>query len=248
MTELKRRDHFDDKWPRLIVDGKSVTADQAEQILIRTNGWYLHCNDPQWEEGARKILGMVDMFAEMDHSRRDEPGYISSLIDESDRAMDALGVLRLQYLDNNRIATSYFGGVHGWCNWNGRIGCADYNIGKWPSVDEITMDWKRIARAFPFLSLRCQVVSMLYDDQYHEYPITMGRVWGTWRIRGGKVLFDSDNTDFMGFPEGVKTEATMGDFLLATTGGQHLTLEALAAIVERVKRTLPKPERLAIDG
>jgi len=248
MTTLARRDHYDDKWPRLVVDGKDVTRDQAEQIIIRTNGGYLHCNDQEWEKAAREILGIFDPFVELDDGRRDERGYLSSLFDRQDRSMDELGMLRLHYLDNSRIATSYIGGSHGWCDWDGRIGCADYNIGKWPSCDEITEDWKAIAQTFPFLDLRCQVVSMLYDGDYNEYPITMGRVWGTWTVANGEVQFDRDMTAFMGEPAHSKSghRFTEEDFArMVTTGGHHLTLEALAAVVARVKASLPKR---AING
>lgn len=246
MNELAKADPpvlYDDKWPRLVVQGAPVAPAQAEAILIRTNQ-YLHCNDLEWEAAARKIMGIYDPFAERDESRLDERGYIRGQLDRERESREALGMLDLQYLDNTMIAGAWLGGgTHGWCHWNGRIGCANYNIGKWPSAEEVTADWKRIARAFPFLDLRCQVVSMCDDDLF------TGRVWGTWTVRGGAVRFNGQEQTLLDIPKGEKTGYGMEEMTeVMRTGGRRITLEALAVIVERVRRTLPSRERLAIDG
>lgn len=247
-----RADYYEDKWPRLIVNGKPVTVDQAEQILVRTNGTYLHCNDHVWEREAYKIFGLPDIFSPEHDDKKTEPGGLRSLFEQEERGIAELGMLRLNYLENSRIATSYIGGTHGWCDWDGSIGCADYNIGKWPSCEEVTSDWKQIARAFPYLDLKCQVVSILHNGNHNPYPLPMGRVWGTWWVRDGEVEFNEDETTFMyplGMPKEIKTGLTNEDIAMTlATGGHHLTLEALRTIVDRVRRTLPKPERLAIDG
>jgi hypothetical protein len=245
--------YYEDKWPRLVVCGESVTPAQAEQIIVRTNGPYLHCNDRQWERDARRIMGLFSAIDEMDTSRRDETGYLRHLFEKEHESFDAIGMLRLQYLTNQRIASAYIGGgTHGWCNWDGTIQSADYNIGKWPTVGEVTDDWKQIARAFPFLNLKSQVVSMIYGGDV-EMPLEMGRVWGTWTVQDGEVEFDEDDTTFMwplGVPEDVKTEVTDDDIIkLITSGfGTHITLATLDSVMKRVRESLPKPERLAIDG
>ena len=62
------------------------------------------------------------------------------------------------------MASSYIGGPHGWCDWQGQIFTNSYNIGKWPSTQEVYEEWRCIATAFPFLSLKCQ----LFDGETCE--------------------------------------------------------------------------------
>ncbi len=67
--------------------------------------------------------------------------------------------LDLSYLQNSRIVSSWIGGPHGWCDWNGKIYTSNYNIGKWPSIEEVYNDWIKIAEAFPYLELKCQLMN-----------------------------------------------------------------------------------------
>lgn len=76
-----------------------------------------------------------------------------------DKAKATVGQLDLQYLYNSRIMSSWIGGPHGWCNWNGYIGCSNYNIGKHPSVEEVCKEWQTIATTFPYLSLKSQLIA-----------------------------------------------------------------------------------------
>jgi len=224
--------HYDDKWPRLIVVGTPVTPAQAEHILVRTNA-YLMCNDHAWEKAARKIMGLVDMYDDFDESRREERGYLLEIINAEQASKENLGILPLNYLYNTRIASSYIGGFHGWCNWDGAIGCADYNIGKWPNEEEITEEWAQIANAFPYLNLASQAVSMCDDDPAN------GHVWGTWYVKDGAVTFDSGVTTLLdtssltgrpGIPE--MCEAMLCGFKY------RITLEALATAVANTRKTL----------
>jgi hypothetical protein len=89
-----------------------------------------------------------------------------------------MGVLQLSYLENARIASSWIGGPHGWCDWDGTIGCANYNIGKWPTVEAVTEDWHAIAAAFPYLNLRAQLVP---DEGEAESAVV------EWQISNGAV-------------------------------------------------------------
>lgn len=236
-------EYYDDKWPRLIVVGESITPAQAEQVIVRTDSGYLHCNDRPWEKAARKIMGLYDFMEDRDESRLDERGYILSGINQEREARTALGMLELHYLHNTQIAGAWIGGgTQGWCHWDGRVGSASWNIGKWPSVEEVTEDWKRIAAAFPFLDLRSQVASMVGDNLLRD-----PRVWGTWTIKGGEVHFNGQEKDLLVLPKGERTSYTMQDmYEVIAMGGRHLTLEALAAVIERVKRTLPDAERKAL--
>jgi hypothetical protein len=56
------------KWPRLIVVGDDVTEEQANEILVRTNQWWLCSNDRHWERMVYGLIGVrVDDFDRPDH-------------------------------------------------------------------------------------------------------------------------------------------------------------------------------------
>lgn len=134
------------KWPLLLVAGEPVTEQQANEILIRTDSWSIMTNDREWQRSVWKLVGI-----DTDEFGRPDWRVVQAL--QAD-----LGVLDLSYLDNSRIASSWIGGPRGWCDWDGTIGTSNYNIGKWPTVEEVHADWQAIAEAFPFLDLRAQLV------------------------------------------------------------------------------------------
>ena len=90
----------------------------------------------------------------------------------------------MKYLKNSQIASCYIGGAHGWCNWDGKILSNSMNIGKWPDAVEVLKEWEIIAEAFPFLDLKCQLLSneIHVADAFPliEYTIKDGKV--NWRI------------------------------------------------------------------
>jgi hypothetical protein len=153
------------KWPRLLVVGEPVTREQANEILIRTNSWWMQTNDKAWLRQVCAEYGIkMDRHGDADY--------------KSARAVfDELGVLKLGYLDNDRIMSSWVGGPKGWCDWDGRIGCSTWNIGKWPDGEDVTSDLTAIAEAWPFLTFHAQLIS----DEGE------GQVVGTWAVRGGKA-------------------------------------------------------------
>ena len=113
------------KWPRLLVTGRRVSEDQANEILIRTDDWWLSTNDRQWEAEIKRIA--VDVAGMPVEPRRDQTGYGDEGMDlfrEYYAAREAwrksLGILELGYLSNSRIVSSWIGGPHGWCDWTGR--------------------------------------------------------------------------------------------------------------------------------
>lgn len=139
------------KWPALTVLGTPVTQEQAAEIIIRTNDWGSSCNDPDWEMTVWQTAG----FEIKKHS----PNLIEIPWDSRHRTEKELRVLSLNYLCNYRIMSNWIGGTHGWCDWNGDIRSCNYNIGKWPTEQEVLDEWKAIAYHFPFLSLRAQLWS-----------------------------------------------------------------------------------------
>lgn len=134
------------KWPAFCVEGRTVTQKQAQEILIRTSDLYFSTNDKDFLRQIYDFLGQPT----------DEFGYPKDL-DRLREILEKYRILHLSFLKNSRIISSFIGGPHGWCDWDGRIGCNTFNIGKYPSVEEVHEDWKKIAEAFPYLDLRCQL-------------------------------------------------------------------------------------------
>lgn len=153
------------KWPRLLVVGDPVPVALAEEILVRTDGWYLSTNDKPYLRKLCAALGAA----------MDGWGSISWTATKSIRRR--VGALHLDYLRNERIVSAWIGGPHGWCDWDGRIGCSTHSIGKWPTWDAVNGEWISIAAAFPALSLMAQLV----EDE------GLGAVCAQWRIAGGRV-------------------------------------------------------------
>lgn len=167
------------KWPRLLVTGEPVTPEQANEILVRTDGLNPCINDRAWERAVKDLAEEFGRPPAFDYSQLDgsNPDAWREHYAADEAWKTRMGMLDLHYLGNRRIASSWFGGPHGWCDWDGTIGCSNYNIGKWPSVEEVTEDWQAIAAAFPHLTLHAQLVT----DEGE------GEVAATWAVKDGKA-------------------------------------------------------------
>lgn len=192
------------KWPRLLVVGEPVTQEQANEIIVRTTPLhYIGTNDDAWAWQVKEALGLR---LELDLTHDDYRPEVSieqrlaklSVLDAHiDARKAALGTLDLYYLGNGeQIASCYFAGPHGWCAWDGQIGASSYNIGKWPTPEEVHSDVVEIAEAFPFLTMTVQVLGDHYvpdstgsDDAYGSY-VADETAPVTWHIKGGQVEVD----------------------------------------------------------
>lgn len=146
------------KWPALIVTGEKVTQEQAIEIIIRTQDFNFFTNDWHFLQEIEAVCGIPT-------DKYDAP--IEELQNRWDRieaVCEEYQCLKLEYLYNSQICSSYVGGPHGWCNWYGDIFTNSYNIGKWPSVEAVLNEWQQIATAFPFLKL----TSQLCDGEHCE--------------------------------------------------------------------------------
>jgi hypothetical protein len=161
------------KWPGFIVKGKSVTKEQAMQIILQTNPRYFSCNFKDVEQRFEEILGIPKF-------EKDNNNWVE-WSNKAQEAFDAIGHLDLQYLNNHRIVSAYVGGPHGWCDWEGEITASSYNIGKWPTVKEVLKEWRLIAKRYPFLELECQ----LLDDEICEG--CNGKPLVQFSIKGGRA-------------------------------------------------------------
>ena len=169
------------KWPAMIVKGDNVTTEQAAEILMRTD-YHLPFfegtgNDERFGKEIQDLFGVNSISWTEDYE---------STCEKLAKAREKFRKIELSYLHNDRIISSWIGGPKGWCNWDGTIGSRNYNIGKWPSVEDVAEDWNAIAEAFPFLNLQCQ----LFDGETceeHSAPILIFTVKD-----GNVVVEDSD--------------------------------------------------------
>lgn len=155
------------KWPALVVSGKKVTEKQAAEILIRTDGYmpdYSYAgNDKYYAAEINEIFGLgATGYSDGVEEYRNQYA-------QTEELRERMGILpRLGYLANHQIISSWIGGPHGWCNWNGDIFSNNFNIGKWPSVESVAEEWGAIAEAFPFLELRAQLFKGETGDEDNE--------------------------------------------------------------------------------
>lgn len=154
------------KWPGLIVVGDDVTVEQAQVINVRTLSLSFSSNDKAFERLLYDELNIPDFFGDSFQLRGTDEETLQkrrALTQRYFKALEAAqkryGVLPLEYLRNDNVVSCYVGGPHGWCDWWGKIRCSSYNIGKWPSHEEVHKEWRLIAKAFPFLNLRCQLLN-----------------------------------------------------------------------------------------
>lgn len=139
------------KWPWMQVRGVSVTVAQAEEIIRRTDEGL---RSPSYND-RKFMLRLWESFGKPPWWHV-FAGYAD--FDTWDRWAERWGFVETEYVHNNWMSCAYIGGPHGWCHPDGTIR-TDHNVGKWPSVREVLVDWQTIAREFPFLDLTATLMS-----------------------------------------------------------------------------------------
>lgn len=181
------------KYPLVVAVGDTLTREQTNEVMLRTNRWHtLSCNDQVWNDTVACILGLADKLDTDPYEQR--PQFLRELYDGRDNwdwfyaweLINAFGEginsLELFALDNESIMTSCADGPCGWLDWSGRIR-ARYSAGsKWTTPEEADADWHDIAEAFPFLRLRAQLLSGGYCA-----TLPRGTVGAEWIIENGTV-------------------------------------------------------------
>lgn len=206
------------KWPGLIVKGDPLTQEQTFEIMLRTSDFWLMSNNKEWENQLYAVIdNRLGYQFEGDNSDR-KIKRVQSL--EKD-----LSTLNLNYLQNDRIVSSWVGGPHGWLNWDGTVGCCNYNIGKWPSSDDVLKEWETIAEAFPYLNLQCQLTSEEDSDKNREPLIE-------YTVKDGKVVTSIPTTKLV---SNVPYTASV-EYLIANMGvierEQGCTLEFFRQVLD----------------
>ena len=186
---MKKQDFFNlglPKWPALIVIGDPVSREAAAEIIVRTDSLYFSTNDHKFSTELNAYLYDVSLESE---SRLNEAIRAKLGLEENDffetqrymaRKRAEVGQIEgISYLNNSRIVSSWIGGPHGWCDWEGNIRCSNYNIGKWPDVKTVYEEWVAIAKEFPFLNLRAQLMNAEAGDGGYpvvEFVVSRGKV------------------------------------------------------------------------
>lgn len=158
------------KWPCLIVVGTPVTKEQAQEIIVRTDRLRFSSNDRIFSAKLNEVFYDIKITkAGYDSENvairkklgveKDAPGTWDAVWNYQDKKTEEVNPIELEYLYNSQIVSSWIGGPHGWCDWNGNIGTRNYNIGKYPSIQDVYNEWKLIAKQFPYLNLKCQLLS-----------------------------------------------------------------------------------------
>ena len=198
------------KWPACVIWGDKVSEKQAAEIILKTDH-----NFPDFTYGSNyhNIDRELNALTGLSHGWDFEGDNIErwKVLDEFKAE---LGVLDLSYLTNDRISSSYICGLNGWCNWNGDIFQNNKNIGKWPSVASVWVEWQTIANAFPFLSLTCTLYSGEQCEEGTEalvsYTVSDGVAKVVEPIESVPVV---DNTNYAGIFAGPRGSIVYPDFL-----------------------------------
>lgn len=158
------------KWPAFVVAGKPVSKNRAKEIIMRTTDLvWLASNDDEFENQLYSYLGFKGQKEKFNPSKFENFEEVVIRIEKEIKPVyyeDDYGESSLEYCANHRVLSSWIGGAHGWIDWDGNVGCSNYNIGKWPNTEDVFKEWQAIATAFPDLELQCQ----LFNREASENP------------------------------------------------------------------------------
>lgn len=163
------------KWPQMLVTGKPVTVDQAKEIIFRTDDFltdtseYSGGNNRDFNAMYRSDAGLNRFEVKYTHGLEGEAAKEEQKKREkawrfSRVVRERADIINTQYVSNSWASSSFVFGGHGWCSPQGEIYYVD-NVGKWPSVEDVTQDWEVLAREFPFLNLTATLMSGESGDE-----------------------------------------------------------------------------------
>ncbi|MBD3004681.1 hypothetical protein [Streptomyces sp. 5-10] len=213
------------KWPRLMVRGRNIRPEQADQVILRTT-WFggLTCNDEKWNKTVRRIFGITAQ----------EHG--AGWFDQWSQVAVDLDALDLQYVYNDQISSSSADGPKGWVSWGGQVfGDGVTLLGKWPTVAEVTDDWRKIAHAFPYLELTAQLVAEEWDEGFEH--LESYRPLVSWTVgRGGVELNSTPGDPMFEPPGGTREEQLDRKYAKGLPSERGVSEKRLRAAVERCRR------------
>lgn len=159
------------KWPGLVVLGEKIHPDLALEIIVRTM-FPLYTNQHKYlEEIYSRCVGRKVSFS------------YSAPPEVEEKAIANIGGLPLTYMRSSWVASNWIGGPHGWCRPDGQIRSSNYNVGKWPTDEEISQDLALIAQTWPSLRFTVQCL-----DREHWGEEGDPKVSSQWEVKDGEVL------------------------------------------------------------
>lgn len=219
--------HISSKWPALFVKGPKLTEAQANEVIVRlTDPYWLIGNDREWGRLTHEAFGIAcdDRYGLDNYQAYDR---------ECRRVYRELGTVHTEYLGlAGRVYSAMIGGSYGWCNWDGTIAGA-YNVGKWPSVEELTAQWTDVARAFPFLTLTAQA----FDCEVIEMD---GReeLVAEWTVAGGVAVLDDTPGPRLDVSGSDRDDRSLWEeWFTSGMRERHVSLDRLQEAIAQVRRT-----------
>jgi len=152
------------KWPQMMLTGFSVTRQQAEEIIFRTDTFFegQHGNDTEWIKTTYDKFGLNYSYdRDLDCSK-------------NENILKKMNHIYTEYVHNSWTSTSYIGGPHGWCNPNGYI-YYNTNIGKWPSIRSVKNDFEILSKEFPYLDMTATLMSGEFSEN-DTFPIVQFKI------------------------------------------------------------------------
>ena len=150
------------KWPQCLIYGDQVTVEQALEMIALTDSFF-HGATGNDKIHIRKVYADCGFPVTVNDTYLCHPEMDYDKLNEVNESRGALG---LDYLSTSWISSSYIGGPNGWIHPNGVIAHSK-NIGKWPSVEEVTYELAKIASSFPFLKM---TVVLMDGEQFSDEP------------------------------------------------------------------------------
>jgi hypothetical protein len=163
------------KWPGVYVTGVPVTAQQAKDIIFRTDtsvvypSEFFGGNDDRFKKRCAAMFGWQTMFEMERHYYRIKSGELRRTVAERfmpetlyvlrDEWAKEMQMVNTEYVYNSWLSSAYINGPTGWCHPDGTINVQGHNYGKWPGVEDIVADWEALGTAFPYLDLVCTLYS-----------------------------------------------------------------------------------------
>lgn len=219
------------KWPRLVVVGESITPEQAAEVIFRTTDWsHIHSHDQAWDAVVWSGVGLPYTIVFQDSHARVEFDDTSIEYQQAVRVINTeIEVIHLSYLHNEQIASTWIGGRHGWCQWNGQIITSNYNIGKWPSAEHVLEDWEMIASTFPFLNLRAQ----LWADEGRTNENDDADILVEYTVKHGTVSVIEDPREPLAIVPPTDHRVFFNNIIKITSGVFEDSLDDANVIVEK---------------
>lgn len=226
------------KWPGLLVVGERITRRQAAEMIVRTHHLsYISGNDKRFTAQIREAYGLAPEPDWGDRSTQEQRSeQLKQAAEKVELARRKYHTVLCMHLGlGQRIVSSWIGGPHGWLNWDGTVFSDNYNIGKHPSAGQTFEEWGAIAKAFPFLRLKSQLLDREIGEEgaraVVEFRVADGKV--TAHEPQGLLLAPNDNMD--------ELYASFADSIRSNTRERGCTIHQLKQALAWVVETNPEP-------